>query len=79
MFYNLITGNKGLRKTFELMPKIKPNYSHAFKRELLHKPLDSKLKIIIDQKKVQILKLNWKTIKNEYPENSTLAYIFNQQ
>jgi hypothetical protein len=78
MFYNLISKHKDLKQRFELMPKISPKTSHAFKKEILYLPLSPKFKLIIDKKSTPMVKLNSRYVRRHIPKDCNLDYLFNQ-
>ena len=79
MLYQLISKRKDIKQQFEKMPKQAAESTHHLQRAGMMKVLNLDIKEIIDEGKVPMFKLTWKTHQNKIPQNSNLAYLFNQK
>jgi hypothetical protein len=79
MLYQLISKRKDIKQQFEKMPKQAAESTHHLQHVGMMKVLNLDIKKIIDEGKVPMFKLTWKTPQNEIPQNSNLAYLFNQK
>jgi hypothetical protein len=78
MFYELISKHKYIKQQFEQMPKFSASGPHLLQNAGMMKPLHADIKTVIDKRKVPLFKLTWKITESEIPQNSNLAYLFNQ-
>ncbi|MFT4848924.1 MAG: hypothetical protein ACI83B_001462 [Sediminicola sp.] len=78
MLYQLISKHKYIKQQFEQMPKQYAEPSHGLQLAGMMKALSPDIKTIIDERKVPLFKLTWKISHSDIPENSNLAYLFNQ-
>jgi hypothetical protein len=78
MFYRLISKYKDIKQKFEQMPKLSAEPPHLLQHAGMMKPLNADVKTIIDERKVPMFKLNWKKVQSQIPQNSNLAYLFDQ-
>ena len=78
MLYDLISKYKNIKEQFDLMPKQSALPPHYLQRAGMMDPLSTHIKTIIDEQQVPLLKLTWKIKQDEIPQDSNLAYLFNQ-
>jgi hypothetical protein len=78
MLYHLILEQKDIKQQFGQMPRQSAERAHRLQRAGMMKTLNADIKAIIDERKVPLFKLTWKISQNEIPQNSNLAYLFNQ-
>lgn len=79
-FYNTLRKNKELMESFEKMPKIDAKKSNYFTdTSRFNLPLTEEFKNIVDNKKANLLKLNWRHVP-EFPEKGTnIDYLLNKK
>lgn len=78
MFYKIISSKRELMNRFQAMPKVSAKPLNSFSRDDYYKVLNNDFKSWVDNKKTPMIKLNWKTITNEFSNNTNLAYLFKQ-
>ena len=78
MLYQLISEQKDIKHLFKQMPRQLAEPAHYLQNAGMMKSLHADIKTIIDERKVPLFKLTWKIAQNEIPQNSNLAYLFNQ-
>lgn len=78
MVYRLIMKHKSLYGMFEKMPKISSPLIFAFEEDTVYRPLNPEIKAIVDDQKIPLVKLHWRHINQDIPEQSNIAYLFKQ-
>lgn len=63
---------------FEKMPKISSPLIFEFEEDTVYRPLSPEIKAIVDDQKVPLVKLHWRHINQDIPEQSNIAYLFKQ-
>ncbi|WP_127844464.1 capsular polysaccharide synthesis protein [Psychroflexus aestuariivivens] len=78
MLYHLMSKDNKIKQQFDQMPKLSAEPPHALQRAGMMSPLSDTIKTIIDDKQVPLFKLTWKIKQDKIPQDSNLAYLFNQ-